>query len=134
MTVTTRDIEILARTVYGEARGESDLGKLAVAWVVVNRARKYHVGLGEACLLSIHFSCWNNGRANDANQLKMMMANLSHPAFARCMLAALQAAHELVPDPTDGAAHYCAIGIEPDWAEGKTYETIGHHKFFRGIA
>ena len=49
MTVTTRDIDILVRTVYGEARGESALGKLAVAWVVVNRAREYRVGLGEAC-------------------------------------------------------------------------------------
>ncbi len=49
MTVTTRDIDILARTVYGEARGESELDKLAVAWVVVNRAREYRVGLGAAC-------------------------------------------------------------------------------------
>ena len=134
MTVTTRDIDILARTVYGEARGESELGKLAVAWVVVNRARKYRVGLGAACLLSIHFSCWNNGRANDANQLAMMMAETSDPIFARCMLAALHAAHGLVPDPTAGASHYHAIGIEPGWAEGKPYQTISHHRFYRNIA
>ena len=29
--IASRDIDVLARTVYGEARGESDLGKLAVA-------------------------------------------------------------------------------------------------------
>ena len=88
MTVTTRDIDILARTVYGEARSESELGKLAVAWVVVNRSRKYRKGLGEICLLSIHFSCWNNGRNNDANQLAMMMAETSDPVFASCVMAA----------------------------------------------
>lgn len=31
------DIDILARTIYGEARGETDLGKMAVASVILNR-------------------------------------------------------------------------------------------------
>lgn len=129
------DILILARTIYGEARGETAaLGRLAVGWVVMNRARKYRVGIGAACLLSTHFSCWNNNRANDQNQLTMMTADLSDLGFALCMVAAIQAAYELAPDPTGGATHYCSIDIEPSWAKGNPYHTIGHHKFYRHIA
>lgn len=38
-TVTSSDLELLARCVYGEARGEPYLGKVAVAAVVLNRVR-----------------------------------------------------------------------------------------------
>ena len=34
------DLDALTRVVYGEARGESDEGKIAVAWVVKNRCAK----------------------------------------------------------------------------------------------
>ena len=134
MTITPRDIDVLARTVDGEAAGENDLGKLAVAWAVVNRARKARSSLAAACLKSVHFSCWNNARANDTNQLRMMTDDVHSPVYARCLIAALQAAHGLAPDPTDGARHYHAIGISPRWSRGKPYETIGHHRFYRGIA
>jgi spore germination cell wall hydrolase CwlJ-like protein len=132
--ITARDIDILARTVYGEARGESDLGKLAVAWVVCNRARRVSSSIAEAALKSTHFSCWNNAREMDLNQLSMMIADLSDPTYARCMAAALQAAHGFGKDPTDGARHYHAFGVSPDWAKGHIYETIGSHRFYRNIA
>ena len=32
------DMDVAARTVYGEARGEPDEGKIAVAWVIRTRA------------------------------------------------------------------------------------------------
>ena len=128
-----RDIDILARTIFGEARGESDLGKLAVAHVIMNRAKLYKKEIGEACLLSIHFSCWNNGRDNDSNQLAMMMADEGQASFAKCKVAALQAAHGLVRDPTDGATHYHTSSIEPAWAKGRHYTSIGHHRFYRNI-
>ena len=38
-TTTNNDLELLARCVYGEARGEPYLGKVAVAAVVLNRVR-----------------------------------------------------------------------------------------------
>lgn len=36
MTVTERDSDILARTLWGEARGESLVGQIAVAWTIYN--------------------------------------------------------------------------------------------------
>ena len=34
---SSTDLGALTRVVYGEARGESDEGKKAVAWTVINR-------------------------------------------------------------------------------------------------
>ena len=34
---SSTDLGALTRVVYGEARGESDEGKIAVAWTVINR-------------------------------------------------------------------------------------------------
>ncbi|PTQ51121.1 MAG: Spore cortex-lytic enzyme, lytic transglycosylase SleB [Brockia lithotrophica] len=37
--ITSRDIDLMARTVYGEARGEPYVGQVAVAAVILNRLR-----------------------------------------------------------------------------------------------
>ena len=44
--MTDRDIEIMAKTIYGEARGEGEEGMEAVACVIMNRynARKWFTG------------------------------------------------------------------------------------------
>jgi hypothetical protein len=101
--------------------------------VVVNRAKHVRSSIAAACLKSIHFSAWNNGRGNDANQLAMLKTDLADPVYARCMIAALEAAYKLEADPTDGARHYHTAGVRPKWAKGKSYEMIGHHRFYRGI-
>ena len=47
--MTDRDIEIMAKTIYGEARGEGEEGMEAVACVIMNRynARKWFTGYRE---------------------------------------------------------------------------------------
>ncbi len=46
--ITPDDLITAARTVYGEARGESWEGKLAVACVIVNRLRLGQASQGRA--------------------------------------------------------------------------------------
>lgn len=138
--MTEEDVQIMARTIFGEARGEIDEGKIAVGWVIRNRAAKYGCSIAEACLKSVHFSCWNNAASNDANQLSMLTANLGERAYARCMVAACQVAYGLVQDPTAGATHYHANYIPPPtWAKDKTgrqlpHVAIGRHLFYTGVA
>ena len=130
---TSADINVLYLTIVGEGRGESDRAKLAIGWTVRNRAHRRRSSLAEAALKSIHYSCWNNARAMDANQLCMLTGDLGDKVFARCMIAALQVAHGLEPDPTDGATHYHHNTVSPDWAEGKRFVYLGAHKFYRNI-
>lgn len=129
------DIFTLARTVWGEARGEPVEGKIAVAWVVRNRfeSRKWFAGktLAETCTKPWQFSCWNE---KDPNRAKLDTVTMNDQAYQECMYAAIAAVRGLIPDPTSGATHYKVVGTSASWAEGITsHATIGRHEFFRDV-
>ena len=125
------DIETLARTVYGEARGESYRGKQAVAWVVLNRAAGKKK-LADVCRAKWQFSCWN---PDDPNRVKMGKVTLADSTFRDCMLAALSVVQGLAgPDPTEGSKHYHTPAVAPFWGRGKEPVCrIGNHLFFNDI-
>ncbi len=131
--ITERDVDVLARTIYGEGRGESVLGKRAIAHVILNRFRKggwWGDTILRCCLKSKQFSCWND---SDPNREKIIAVTLSDSVFRDCLYAALAAIRDEGNDPTHGATHYHTDTISPGWAEGKHYDSIGHHRFYRDI-
>lgn len=148
-------LDTLARTVYGEARGEPDLGRLAVAYVPCNRAaiaarfvkahpeHKRHPLYGDgtvasACRMPWQFSCWNE---NDPNRAELLALDLDSDAAAPCMAMARAALDETAPDPSNCATHYHTVASPwpdpdkrwpPKWADGKPpVATIGDHVFYR---
>ncbi len=137
MKVTALDVETMARTIFGEARGEkTDLARQAVGHVIINRAEKggwWGRTITQVCLYPSQFSAWNQG---DPNRVKMTGADLGDLAYRKCMFAALSALRE--PDPTNGACHYHTNSVEPAWAKDEDgnlrhYISIGSHKFYAGI-
>ena len=127
----------MARTLYGEARGEIRLGIEAVACVILNRVKssRFPKTITGVCLQPYQFSCWNK---NDPNRAKII--NLqpdADPQIKMCMDVAQKAEAGAVNDPTDGATHYHAVGIaRPSWvtnSPGATSITIGRHIFYKGI-
>ena len=128
-------IDTLARTVWGEARGEGEVGMQAVAAVVVNRARcapKWGGTVEEVCRRPKQFSCWNAGDPNRASLLAVTQADAK---FNTCLQIAAEAINGTLTDPTNGATHYYAIGIDPpSWATGQPCAEIKHHVFFKNIA
>lgn len=135
---TDREVDVLARTVFAEARGDTYAGKLAVAHSIMNRVKAdlggdakpdwWGEGIIEVCWKPYQYSAWNT---KDPNRVPAMSATLESKAFAECMIVALQAAHDLKPDPTCKATHYHTYAISPDWAEGKPYVSIGAHRFYK---
>lgn len=94
------DTDILARTIWGEARGESMAGKIAVAWTVRNRAAiaaayeqahgvaRQHYGddsIASACQMPSQYSCWND---DDVNRVAVLSVTESDPAFRDCLAVA----------------------------------------------
>ena len=131
------DIDILARTLYGEARGETVAGRIAVAWTVVNRVKAnswWGKTIKDVCLYPWQYSCWNK---NDPNmpKLKALKANTSNDVFESCITIAKKVLSEEYTDPTKGATHYYATYIKaPHWAnDGTLTVTIGKHKFYKGV-
>lgn len=127
------DADVLARTVWGEARGEPRAGREAVAAVVVNRVaagrRAWGLSVAAACLAPRQFSCWN---ADDPNRPKLLAVGPADRAFAECLAVARLALAGRLPDPTGGATHYHAAGILPRWARGRAPSAaIGRHVFYR---
>lgn len=142
---SAEDLETLALTIWGEARGEEPLGQIAVAWVVRNRralAAEYldrhgrsHPLYGNGTLLgvcraSLQFSCWN---PHDPNRAKLDWINLADPAFQLATGIAHDVADGRREDLTGGATHYFATSIAaPSWAAGhEPTVTIGRHRFYR---
>lgn len=137
----TKEIDILARTLYGEARGEfgrPDGGLSAligVANVVMNRLEKkswFGSTLQEVCLKPYQFSCWN---ASDPNRVLLLSVTpQKSQIFKTCLEVAERVAEGTWPDLTRGADHYYAIWLAraPSWARGKKPVTkIGHHLFYK---
>lgn len=132
-----RAIDILARTLWGEARGESLIGIEAVASVILNRVAKAKKKGGfwwgntieQVCLKPYQFSCWNK---NDPNYPKLQAMDVSDQAFAVCLRIARRAVHGVLKDRTGGATHYHTKDIQPKWAlSAETIADIGHHVFYK---
>ncbi|MDB5491192.1 MAG: cell Wall Hydrolase family protein [Micavibrio sp.] len=134
------EANVLARTIWGEARGEGVAGMQGVGNVVMNRVRiarqkgKFWWGndvIG-VCQKPYQFSCWNKG---DANFEKIQAVDGRDLVFASAMRLGFRAVIGQLADITGGATHYHAAGMMPNWARGQVPSaTIGRHVFYRDIA
>lgn len=135
--MNTADLDIAARTVYGEARGEGWKGKVAVAWVIKNRSGKgkwWGHTIGEVCKYPYQFSAWLEG---DPNRELMENTTLATDGlFRECLAACAAAFYGLEPDPTEGACWYMTQnrrlqGWPSSWGDPKEpCVAIGHHLFY----
>ena len=134
------DIEILARTLYGEARGayhrlEGGLVALvAVGNVVMNRVKAnswYGNTIREVCQKPFQFSCWNEG---NPNRKVLMQAEITDGIFRTCQYVASGVASSQWPDLTQGCNHYYATTLPdlPHWAKGQMPKLrLGRHIFYK---
>lgn len=140
MIVTDKDRDIVARTLWGEARGESVAGQIAVAWTVRNRVFDgkpkswWGEGYAGVCQKPYQFSCWNK---NDPNYAYLNGSKqIPFREFAQAQLVADQVLTGKVLDPTGGATHYYATTMikAPAWAaKAKQTLKLGHHVFFKDV-
>jgi hypothetical protein len=137
---TMNDVEVLSRTIYGEARGE--YGKrdggiaalIAVANVVLNRVKLktwFGKSVTEVCKKPWQFSCWNQ---NDPNYSLLMCGEIGDPIFRICQEVAEGVLYKNWPDLTKGADHYHSAKMPslPRWAQGwQPLVYLGDHLFYR---
>ena len=132
------EIDVLARTLWGEARGEGAIGLQAVAAVVLNRVKvaeahggKYWWGhnIISVCQKPYQFSCWNR---SDPSFQKLQKVDESNLYFATSLRVARRAVIGVLEDHTGGATHYHADYVDPYWAKGEEPTvTIGRHIFYK---
>lgn len=152
------DERALLLTLYGEGRGESIEGRIAVGCVIRNRAKAGMLGrtITDVCLWPKQFSCWNDGADSNHVHLMAVVAALRDggvPPFT----ALEQAVYDetawvvqgvvsgMIRDRVHGSTHYYAPaamvprGRVPVWArlpdgnERTPTTIVGGQRFFAGI-
>ncbi|KKK98758.1 hypothetical protein LCGC14_2639590, partial [marine sediment metagenome] len=96
----SQQLFLLTATVAMEAEGETYKGKLAVAYVIMNRASVYNQTIDQVVLKPFAFSAWNTrGR-------KHRMQEIPDSAWFEAERAASSAYYQIEEDPSLGATHY----------------------------
>lgn len=131
------DVEVLARTLYGEARFNDVEDAEAIANVVLNRVgyRNWPNSVSKVCLQPWQFSCWlQHDEAHAANFIRLMSAQRGNQWFDRCWNIAERAVAGELTDTTRTSTHYHTREVSPKWSRNKipVFETKGH-VFFNNI-
>lgn len=133
------ETHILARTIYGEARGEYNKingglsALIAVGNVVMNRlAQKtwYGATVQEVCQKPWQFSCWNR---QDPNYALLQVASIKDPVYDVCLGVAGHVLCGKWPDIVKGCDHYHVYHMTnpPRWSKlFKPMIRIGDHLFY----
>ena len=130
----TEELECLAMTLYHEARGEPDEGKIAVGHVVMNRVADERFpdsvcGVmkqgGAEVLHRCQFSFWCDGVTDTpANE----------EAWSRVEAIARAIYWGYSQDPTEGALNYHADYVDPQWGSHLVRgPQIGRHIFYHPV-
>jgi spore germination cell wall hydrolase CwlJ-like protein len=139
------DQHALALTLWGEARGESIEGRIAIAALIRNRKQTDRWGdtYRDVCLAKWQFSCWKEagGKANyEAVQaMAHQLVNSETPddvILRECIWIATGITGGWIRDTVHGATHYhvATMTPKPYWTKGQEPVCrIGAHVFYRGI-
>ena len=134
MTDKDEQIDYMARTAWGEARGEGSTGMQAVLNVIMNRVKAggwWGATPKEVCTKKSQFSVWNK---SDPNYSKMLTVTTSNADFATAKSLAGLAYAGALPDITNGATNYLALGSlskVPSWVNKmQVVASIGNHTFY----
>jgi N-acetylmuramoyl-L-alanine amidase len=118
-------------TIWGEARGESYEGKVAVGEVIRNRVKRKYNGDGSipgTVLRKFQFSCWNT---EDPNRILMSKLDDSTDLVKECINAWKDSESTNL---TKGAVLYCnlkVVSFIPSWAmPNKQCAVVGSHTFY----
>ena len=127
---TGEDEDVLARTAWGEARGEGDRGLAAVIHVINNR---YDKGNGDVSYTEVaqapkQFTAWNEDSPN-----RSVAEGLDGQDLDRVKSLVRDVLSGRNQDPTGGATHYHSTDFAPPgWAQGQTPTAmLGKHAFYR---
>lgn len=129
--------QILAITIYGEARGESTEGKIAVGSVILERVKRdgwYGKNIYGVILKPYQFSCFLE---NDPNYRKLLHIAeqwdeemTSNAALNDCYGIASGLMDGTIP-PNVTATHYKVYTCDASWEEKMVrVAKIGSHEFF----
>lgn len=132
--IVTNEVLVMAKTIWGEARGDGTQGMTAVACVIMNRVNNpswWGDTVTQVCLQPYQFSCWNIG---DPNRAKMENLTAEDSNYLTAIGIAVMIMSKKIRDITDNADSYFDLSMStpPSWAaDAVRTVTIGSQAFYR---
>ena len=143
-------VDATALTAWAEARGDGREGhssveeRIAVLWVIRNRAARRHQTWKAVCFAPRQFSCWEAAGGAENHRAVMALASalvagatIHDELYVETRYLAEGVIRGLILDRSGGADHYYApaamrpAGWIPAWARGRTpAATVGGQVFF----
>ena len=133
----TKEQDILAQTLLGEARGEGKAGLYAIACIVKRRIqlKSYPNTAMAVCLEPSQFDYWTQHKRvkwddqNRANVRRLMKGNTELVRYAKMLAINI---NRVDLRYTKNADHYCTLDTHNYWTKAnKPVAIIGQHKFFK---
>jgi spore germination cell wall hydrolase CwlJ-like protein len=129
----TGSVFLMGLTIYREAANQPTDGQVAVAHVIMTRAK--HGGWeGENPYEVITKREQFSSITHLGDPMTVVFPKLIDRVFQRCLQIALEVYEGSLPNPVPGADHYCtaAVAAKTKWAdETKFLKQIGAHRFYR---
>jgi spore germination cell wall hydrolase CwlJ-like protein len=133
----TKEQNIVAQTILGEARGDGKGGMYAVACVILERKLSKHWAntAQGVCLQKSQFDYWTQHSRvkwddqNRANVRRLLQGNSQLAQYAKLLAINLT---KLDRSFVKYADHYCTTDTHNYWTKGrKPLGVIGQHKFYK---
>lgn len=131
-------VDIIARTIWGEARGDGYSGMTAVANVIATRAanpRWWGSGFVSVCTKPEQFDCWNKDETPGSDYQQMIAVTTADGDFVMARNIATEAVAGTLHDLTGGADSYYApasVKAPPAWATPDKFKVqVGKQLFYR---
>ena len=129
---------LLARVIYGESGGVSDLAKIAVAWSVKNRLEDKNSRFGDSYYQVIlkenqYDSLWNEKISWKVKIPPVQKNELEKIAWEKSYQTSEKVIKGEIADPTKGANHFYSTYIsKPFWAdENKFTFSVDNFRFYK---
>jgi len=135
---TDKEVELITRVLYGEARGEPAAGQKNVVQTIINRAEdskhRYGATYTEILIRPHAFTCMNPADPNFEKLLELDKKSLTFQKLHAIVLTTIKERLNGVPDPTQGATHYHTYEVDPHWnRNAKSMIRLGNHQFWTEV-
>ena len=130
-------VEVLARTLWGEARNQGVEGMEAVASVILNRAKSpkwWGTDITSVCLKKNQFSCWLDIPETAKNLAALKAVTDKDPEFKVAMDVETRAVAGTLVDSVAGAQYYYErhMPAPPKWVDKlKFIKRVKDHLFYK---
>ena len=125
--------ECMALNIYHEARGESQLGWLSVAFVTLNRVEssRYPDTVCSVVYQPYQFSWTIDALPDSVDWTDKQEVETWREV--KVFVGGFVNSHSHIEDPTKGATHYHSKEVSPKWAKNwPVSRVVGQHIFYSG--